>query len=116
MADNYDQLFGDYTPQQDKSFTKTPLQAFKEIYPTIQYQKVCEDGTPCKSYNPKVIPEVVNNTDLLFVALGTGIVFFSLNYSLNTVVKLIISLINYISKLKIKKCKFKSILITKTDF
>ncbi|XP_059161796.1 xylan 1,4-beta-xylosidase-like isoform X2 [Physella acuta] len=73
MADNYDQLFGDYTPQQDKSFTKTPLQALKEIYPRIQYQKACEDGTPCKSYNPRVIPEVVNNTDLLFVALGTGV-------------------------------------------
>ncbi|KAH9492173.1 putative beta-D-xylosidase 7 [Bulinus truncatus] len=73
MANNYAQIFGDYTPYQDRSFTKTPLEGLRDLYPGIKYHPVCLDGTPCKSYQPKFIPKVVNGSDLVFVALGLGV-------------------------------------------
>ncbi|KAI8783288.1 xylan 1,4-beta-xylosidase [Biomphalaria glabrata] len=72
MAHNYSQIFGDYTPLQDRSFTKTPLQGLQTLFPGIKYQAACLDGTQCTSYDPQVIPEVVAGADLIFVALGTG--------------------------------------------
>ncbi|CAL1527276.1 unnamed protein product [Lymnaea stagnalis] len=77
MADNYAQLFGDYTPQQDRSFTKTPLQGLRTLFPGIKYKQACADGTPCTSYQSQVIQQVVTGTDLVFVALGTGAIIES---------------------------------------
>ncbi|CAG5114563.1 unnamed protein product, partial [Candidula unifasciata] len=72
MADNVGQLFGDYSPQQDRSFTKTPLQGLQEIFPNIRTGKACLDKTPCTSYNPEIIMDAVAAANLVFVALGTG--------------------------------------------
>ncbi|KAH9492175.1 putative beta-D-xylosidase 2 [Bulinus truncatus] len=73
MADNYTQIFGDYSPLQDGAFTKTPLQGLQALFPGIKYRSACLDGTPCTSYDTTIIPQVVTGTDLVFVALGTGI-------------------------------------------
>ncbi|BFZ18920.1 hypothetical protein BsWGS_21959 [Bradybaena similaris] len=72
MADNAHQLFGDYSPNQDRSFTKTPLQGLQELFPNIRTGKACADGTPCTSYSALVIMDAVAAADLVFVALGTG--------------------------------------------
>ncbi|XP_012939100.1 xylan 1,4-beta-xylosidase isoform X2 [Aplysia californica] len=72
MADNVEQLFGDYAPQQDRSFTKTPLEGLKVLFPNVRYGKVCEDKTPCTQYNKTAVPAIVRDADLVFVALGTG--------------------------------------------
>ena len=78
MADNVDQLFGDYSPRQDKSFTTTPLKCLKQwMYPDAKFGTVCKDGTPCTQYEKNLVPGIVNNTDLIFVLLGTGECFMT---------------------------------------
>ncbi|XP_055862919.1 xylan 1,4-beta-xylosidase-like isoform X1 [Biomphalaria glabrata] len=73
MANNYAQIFGDYTPWQDRSFTKTPLEALTKVYPGIKHHVGCLDGTPCKSYQAQIVPKIVTGADLIFIALGTGV-------------------------------------------
>ncbi|CAG5114562.1 unnamed protein product [Candidula unifasciata] len=70
-ADNNDLLFGDYRAQQDRSFTKTPLQALQELYPSVKHAQGCNDSTPCLSYSSSVTQGVVVGVDLVFVLLGT---------------------------------------------
>ncbi|XP_012939087.1 beta-D-xylosidase 1 [Aplysia californica] len=72
MADNATQLFGDYAPNQDPSFTQTPLDGLRSLYPDIKYGEVCNDGTPCTEYNKGAVPGIVSDKELVFVALGTG--------------------------------------------
>ncbi|XP_059161838.1 xylan 1,4-beta-xylosidase-like isoform X2 [Physella acuta] len=72
MSDNVQQQFGDYAPFTDHSFIKTPLQGIREIFPNAKYSKVCMDGTRCTSYKKDLIPLIVNNSDLIIFALGTG--------------------------------------------
>ncbi|XP_012939088.1 xylan 1,4-beta-xylosidase [Aplysia californica] len=72
MADNAQQIFGDYAPNQDRSFTQTPLDGLRSLYPDIKYAKVCNDGTPCTEYNKGAVPDIVSDKELVFVALGTG--------------------------------------------
>ncbi|XP_005105841.1 probable beta-D-xylosidase 6 [Aplysia californica] len=72
MSDNAEQLNGDYYPRQDKSFFTTPLDAVKTLYPNAKYGQVCKDNTPCTQYNKAAVPAIVKDTELVFVALGTG--------------------------------------------
>lgn len=75
-ADNYNHLFGDYHANQDRSFTKTPLQGLREIYSNAKYGVACTDTdqTPCLNYQQNVTSNTVTGSDLVFVVLGTGTV------------------------------------------
>jgi beta-glucosidase len=73
FADNYEQLFSDYHANQDRSYTKTPLQALKELFPNSKYGKACADKTPCQQYDQNIVQNTVTGADLIFVVLGTGI-------------------------------------------
>ncbi|XP_035826175.1 xylan 1,4-beta-xylosidase [Aplysia californica] len=72
MANNTRQIFGGYSPKQDPSFTQTPLDGLRSLYPDIKYAQVCNDGTPCTKYDKVVVPSIVDDTELVIVALGTG--------------------------------------------
>ncbi|XP_012942128.1 probable beta-D-xylosidase 7 [Aplysia californica] len=72
MSDDTEQLSGDYQPFQDKSFFTTPLDTVKTLYPKAKYGQVCNDSTPCTQYNKAALPAIVKDTELVFVALGTG--------------------------------------------
>ncbi|CAL1542780.1 unnamed protein product [Lymnaea stagnalis] len=72
MANNTSQLFGDYSPSTDPSFTKTPLQGIREIFPDARTLQACQDGTRCTKYNQTAVQLVVSDSDLVFVILGTG--------------------------------------------
>ncbi|CAG5114564.1 unnamed protein product [Candidula unifasciata] len=72
MANNISQLFGNYSPNQGRSFTKTPVEGLKLLFPKLVNGTACEDGTPCKIYNSSVVKRVASGADLIFVILGTG--------------------------------------------
>lgn len=73
-ADNYNLLFGDYHANQDRSFTKTPLQGLREIFSNAKYGRACMDvdQTPCFNYRQNVTVDTVTGAELVFVVLGTG--------------------------------------------
>ncbi|CAG5116467.1 unnamed protein product, partial [Candidula unifasciata] len=77
MADDVSQIFGDYSAQQDRGFTKTPLQGLATVFLGIAFGAACLDGPPCKSYQPQTVKNLVTGADLIFVALGTGTVIES---------------------------------------
>ncbi|XP_005105835.1 probable beta-D-xylosidase 7 [Aplysia californica] len=72
MSDDITQVMGDYAPQQDRSFSTTTLDAVRALYPNAKYGQVCKDSTPCTQYNKAAVPAIVKDTELVFVALGTG--------------------------------------------
>ncbi|KAH9492162.1 Beta-D-xylosidase 1 [Bulinus truncatus] len=72
MADNKDQIFGDYSPSTSPAYIKTPLQGIREVFPYGQSLPVCLDGNRCQSYNVTAVAEAVSKADLVFVVLGTG--------------------------------------------
>ncbi|GFO34072.1 beta-d-xylosidase 4, partial [Plakobranchus ocellatus] len=73
MSDNWRQLFSTYSANQPRNYTKTPLDALKQVYPNIRYGKACMDNTTCTVYHSDVVGQTVQNAELVFVALGTGI-------------------------------------------
>ncbi|XP_005113327.1 probable beta-D-xylosidase 7 [Aplysia californica] len=72
MSNDLTQVNGDYPPHQDKSFSTSAFGAIKDIYPNPKHGKVCNDSTVCTKYNKAAVPAIVKDTELVFVALGTG--------------------------------------------
>ena len=72
MSDNWRQYFASYDAKQPRNYTKTPLDALREVYPKIRTGVACLDKTPCEDYTPGPVKETVRGADLVFVALGTG--------------------------------------------
>lgn len=74
MADNINELFGDYGSQFLTKFTKTPYQAFVEVAKKTFYAPGCldKDKTKCTNYNRTSVVDVVKNGDIIFLCMGTG--------------------------------------------
>ncbi|KAK3787076.1 hypothetical protein RRG08_031551 [Elysia crispata] len=72
MSDNWRQYFSSYAAFQPRLYTKTPLDALKEVFPKLRYGVACKDKTPCKNYTAEPVLKTVHGADLVFVALGTG--------------------------------------------
>ena len=73
MADEYDQIFGNLPPVQDRSFSKTPLQGLQDIFKYLHFNRVCKAKTKCVSYNATLAKDTVKNKDLIIAIFGTGI-------------------------------------------
>ncbi|KAK3767838.1 hypothetical protein RRG08_018622, partial [Elysia crispata] len=71
MADNTNQLFGDYAPNTSPAYKTTPLDGLRQLF-SVKHETVCSDGTPCSQYKQETVKGLVPGADLLFVALGTG--------------------------------------------
>ncbi|KAK6170691.1 hypothetical protein SNE40_019019 [Patella caerulea] len=71
MANNIQQLFGDYSPDVNPALTKTPLQAFQQVTPNLQYGAGCQDNR-CKQYSSTEIQQAVKGVEEVYVFLGTG--------------------------------------------
>ena len=71
MADNLNQLFGDYAPDIDTKFTKTPRQGLESMATTVNYAAGCKD-VRCKNYTSGDIKKAVQGTQLVVVCVGTG--------------------------------------------
>ncbi|KAJ8314666.1 hypothetical protein KUTeg_006816 [Tegillarca granosa] len=75
MANNTEQLFGDYSADADPLFIKTPLQGIKNMYHgyNISYTPGCMDGNKCQKYDKNSVKHVLDGTNgIVFVFLGTG--------------------------------------------
>ncbi|KAK7107948.1 uncharacterized protein [Littorina saxatilis] len=75
MANNSEQLFGDYHPNPAPDAVVTPLQGLQSLATTVRYAAGC-DGNPsstqCESYSSDTVKNAVTNTQLNIVTLGTG--------------------------------------------
>ena len=71
MANNPEQLFGDYAALYNSSVTKTPLQGLADIAGRVLYAAGCTDNK-CLDYNKSSISTVVSKSDMIVVCLGTG--------------------------------------------
>lgn len=72
MANNTDQLFGDYSPTTDPRFVKTPLKGLTELNFSMNYAAGCVDGTRCLNYSQDDVKTALVGADLVVVCLGTG--------------------------------------------
>ncbi|XP_067675245.1 uncharacterized protein [Haliotis asinina] len=71
MANNTYQMFGDYTPTINPTYTTRPLQGVQSIWSTVRYGAGCTDNK-CIQYNSQEIQTAATGSDLIFVCLGTG--------------------------------------------
>ena len=72
MADNLEQLYGDYNPTVEPKFAKTPLQGLKTIANQVFYGAGCTDNK-CTDYTKSNVTSAVQAGDMVVVCLGTGI-------------------------------------------
>jgi beta-glucosidase len=73
MADNPEQLYGDYSPTHDPTqpFLRTPVDALGDLAGTVQFAAGCNDNN-CSIYNSSSVESAVQGADIVFVCLGTG--------------------------------------------
>ncbi|XP_050400684.1 uncharacterized protein LOC126817636 [Patella vulgata] len=74
MANSTKQLFGDYAPDTDLKLMKTPMETLKVLGYDIRYTSGCMDGTRCLKYSSQLVAKAVENTNLVVVCLGLGVV------------------------------------------
>ena len=71
MADNLQQLYGDYAPTFEPQFAKTPLQGLKTIANQVIYGAGCTDNK-CTNYDKNNVTSAVQAGEMVVVCLGTG--------------------------------------------
>ena len=72
MANNSEQIIGDYGSQVLPQFSKTPLDTLKNLGDKYTFASGCDD-TKCRKYDPMSIKEAVTGSDLIVACVGTGI-------------------------------------------
>ena len=71
FADSYKELFGDYSPDPNPQFTKTPRQGLKKLAAKNSYAAGC-DSPKCKTYHERDVAFAIDGADMAVVCLGTG--------------------------------------------
>ena len=71
MANNVEQLFGDYAPTINPAYTKTPWQGFSSLAQSVVLAEGCT-STACVNYNSTDLRTKVTGSDLVIICLGTG--------------------------------------------
>lgn len=71
MADNLEQLYGDYAAEINTTFAKTPLQGLKAMADTVNYAAGCSDNK-CETYNSDEVAMAIEGSQLVIVCVGTG--------------------------------------------
>ena len=71
MANNPQQLFGDYAASYTSNVTKTPSQGLADVASSIIYEAGCTDNK-CPTFNKSAISTAVGKADMTVVCLGTG--------------------------------------------
>ncbi|RUS85385.1 hypothetical protein EGW08_006870 [Elysia chlorotica] len=72
MADEYDQIFGNLPPIQDRSFSKTPLEGLQDVFKYIHFNRVCKARSKCVSYNATLARDTIKDKELIIAIFGTG--------------------------------------------
>ena len=71
MANNTEQIFGNYASNVVPQFTKTPYQGLQQLADITTYASGCDD-TKCAHYNGDYVIDAVRASDVTVVCLGTG--------------------------------------------
>ncbi len=71
MANNLEQLYGDYASNVDRQYAKTPLEGLAKLGFNYSYEAGCTDNH-CTSYNSSEIKLAVGGCDMVIICLGTG--------------------------------------------
>ena len=71
-ADNPEQLFGDYSPDYDPVYTKTPAQGLQDLATQTNVAAGCND-MHCDNYDAQSVLNALTDTELIFICVGTGI-------------------------------------------
>ncbi|XP_060568312.1 uncharacterized protein LOC132726918 isoform X1 [Ruditapes philippinarum] len=71
MADNLEQLYGDYAADVDAKYSKTPLQGLSYMADKVNYAAGCSDNR-CTNYSAESIKNAVQNVQLVVICVGTG--------------------------------------------
>ena len=71
FADSYGDLFGDYSPDKDPKFIKTPRQGLQKLASSDAYASGCDDAK-CKNYNASAVDVAISQADMVVICLGTG--------------------------------------------
>ncbi len=71
MADNLEQLYGDYGSLVVHKYAKTPLHTLRNLASSHRYAAGCSD-TKCTNYDSSAIKAAVAHSDIVIVCLGTG--------------------------------------------
>ncbi|KAK7480729.1 hypothetical protein BaRGS_00027990 [Batillaria attramentaria] len=71
MANNSDQIMGDYPPQPPGEDMVNPLQGLKQMAFKVQFASGCDD-THCRKYNSTAVVNALKDNQVNFVLLGTG--------------------------------------------
>ena len=73
MANNSEQIIGDYGSQVLPQFSKTPLDTLKNLGDKYMFASGCDD-TKCRKYDPTSIKQAVVGSDLIVACVGTGMI------------------------------------------
>ena len=84
MANNVNQLYGDYAADVDSRYVKTPYEGLKMMATTVNYAAGCPDNK-CVNYTSSDITKAIQGTQLVVVCVGTGIGFHEIYIYLATV-------------------------------
>lgn len=71
MADNPNQIYGTYAPDVDPNYTQSPYNGLKLLANQANLAWGCSDNH-CNDYDANAVKDALNNTELIFVCLGTG--------------------------------------------
>ncbi len=73
MADNRDNIMGNYAPDPDLKYITTPLDGLKDIAVNTSSAEGCTSSEPrCTQYDEASIRNAVKGADIVIVCLGTG--------------------------------------------
>ncbi|XP_063402368.1 uncharacterized protein LOC134686622 [Mytilus trossulus] len=72
MANNVIQQFGNYNPNVMPMYTTTPLDGLKQLSDVTNFAAGCKDNR-CIHYSSSAVKSAVNNVDVIFICLGTGL-------------------------------------------
>lgn len=73
MADNLEQLYGDYAADVDVNFAQTPLQGLLRLASSTNYAPGCSDNK-CNNYTAGDIKNACKDVQLVIICVGTGMV------------------------------------------
>ncbi|XP_064607226.1 xylan 1,4-beta-xylosidase-like [Liolophura sinensis] len=71
MADEDEQIFGDYKPDTDRHFIRTVLHGLKRMANHVKFHSGCKD-VHCNQYESSHVKSTIADVDAIFVVLGTG--------------------------------------------
>lgn len=71
MADNLEQLYGDYAADADSQFAKTPLQGLSSMSDVTSFAAGCADNK-CTNYSADSVIKALDDAQLIVICVGTG--------------------------------------------